>query len=477
MLALHGKILLQCSIDWQRLFEPDEKENPKFLLFKWFFLKILAFMKVCVIGTGYVGLVAGACFAEYGNDVICVDKDEKKISNLKNGIIPIYEPGLSELVLNNTKENRLKFTTSLSEGVKASEFVFIAVGTPTKADGTSDLSMVHGVAEEVGKAMDGYKIIVDKSTVPVGTADAVKKIIGENTSHEFDVVSNPEFLKEGAAIDDFMKPERVVIGADTEKAMEMMAELYSPFVLNGNPILKMSIRSAELTKYACNAFLATKISFSNEIANLCDAVGANYEDVRKGMGTDSRIGRQFLYAGIGYGGSCFPKDVQALIKTSQEVGSPVRIIEMVEEVNEAQKVRLLQKMIDHYKKEDFSGMTFAIWGLAFKPGTDDMREAPSIPLVLELHKRGAKIQAFDPVAKETSNYYFQGKVDYKDNPYEALRGADAMLLVTEWREFREPDFSKVKSLLKSAVVFDGRNQYKPGNMKKLGFSYHSIGTR
>jgi UDPglucose 6-dehydrogenase len=434
-------------------------------------------MKVCVIGTGYVGLVAGTCFAEYGNDVICVDKDAKKIENLKNGIIPIYEPGLSELVLNNTKENRLNFTTSLVDGVQASEFVFIAVGTPTKADGSSDLSMVHGVAQEIGKAMNGYKIVVDKSTVPVGTADDVKKILSENTKHPFDVVSNPEFLKEGAAIDDFMKPERVVIGADSGKALDMMAELYNPFVLNGNPILRMSIRSAELTKYACNAFLATKISFSNEIANLCDAVGANYEDVRKGMGTDSRIGRQFLYAGIGYGGSCFPKDVQALITTSKEAGSPVRIIEMVEEVNESQKVRLLQKIISHYKKEDLSGMTFGIWGLAFKPGTDDMREAPSIPLILELYKRGAKIQAFDPVAKETSNYYFQGKVEYKENPYDAIKDADAMLLVTEWREFREPDFKKVKSLMKSPVIFDGRNQYRPATMEKLGITYYSIGTR
>lgn len=433
-------------------------------------------MKVCVIGTGYVGLVAGTCFAEYGNDVICVDKDEKKIENLRNGIIPIYEPGLSELVLNNAKENRLQFTTSLKEGVEASDFVFIAVGTPTSADGSADLSMVYGVAKEVGLAMNGYKIVVDKSTVPVGTADAVKKILSETTKESFDVVSNPEFLKEGAAIDDFMRPERVVIGADSEKALDMMAELYSPFVLNGNPILRMSLRSAELTKYACNAFLATKISFSNEIANLCDAVGANYEDVRKGMGTDSRIGRQFLYAGIGYGGSCFPKDVQALIKTSQEYKSPMHILEMVEEVNESQKTRLLDKIIQHYKREDFHGLTFGIWGLAFKPGTDDMREAPSIPLITELHKRGAKIQAFDPVAKETSQVYFEGKVDYKENPYDALQDADAMLLVTEWREFREPDFDRIKSLLKQPVVFDGRNQYKPQNMSKLGFDYYSIGT-
>lgn len=434
-------------------------------------------MKVCVIGTGYVGLVAGTCFAEYGNDVICVDKDEKKIQNLRNGIIPIYEPGLSELVLNNAKENRLKFTTSLAEGVQASDFVFIAVGTPTSADGSADLSMVYGVAKEVGKAMNGYKIIVDKSTVPVGTADAVKKYVSENTKHEFDVVSNPEFLKEGAAIEDFMKPERVVIGAESEKALDLMTELYNPFVLNGNPILRMSLRSAELTKYACNAFLATKISFSNEIANLCDAVGANYEDVRKGMGTDSRIGRQFLYAGIGYGGSCFPKDVQALIKTSEQYNSTVRILQTVEEVNEAQKTRLLNKIIAHYGKEDLTGLTFGIWGLAFKPGTDDMREAPSIPLINELHKRGAKIQAFDPVSRETSEYYFHGKVEYKENPYDAIQGADAMVLVTEWREFREPDFGRMKTLLKAPVIFDGRNQYKPSSMAKLGFSYYSIGTR
>lgn len=444
---------------------------------KHFHIKTGIHMKVCVIGTGYVGLVAGTCFAEYGNDVVCVDKDEKKIENLRNGIIPIYEPGLSELVLNNAKENRLKFTTSLVNGVQSSDFVFIAVGTPTSADGSADLSMVYGVAKEIGKAMNGYKVVVDKSTVPVGTADAVKKIISENTNHPFDVVSNPEFLKEGAAIDDFMKPERVVIGADSTKALDMMAELYGPFVLNGNPILRMSLRSAELTKYACNAFLATKISFSNEIANLCDAVGANYEDVRKGMGTDSRIGRQFLYAGIGYGGSCFPKDVQALIKTSDQYGSPVRILKVVEEVNESQKTRLLTKIIEHYGKEDLTGLSFGVWGLAFKPGTDDMREAPSIPLIQALHKRGAKIRAFDPVARETSEVYFKGIVDYQENPYDTLDGADAMILVTEWREFREPDFDRIKSLLKIPVIFDGRNQYKPENMKKHGFEYYSIGTR
>lgn len=434
-------------------------------------------MKVCVVGTGYVGLVAGTCFAEYGNDVICVDKDAKKIDDLKRGVIPIYEPGLSELVERNHKEGRLKFTTSLPEAVVASEFVFIAVGTPTSDNGSADLRFVFAVAEEVGKAMDGYKIIVDKSTVPVGTADKVKEILTKFTKHPFDVVSNPEFLKEGAAIEDFMRPERVVIGAESEKAAKKMSELYSPFVLNGNPIITMSIRSAELTKYACNAFLATKISFVNEIANLCDAVGANYDDVRRGMGTDSRIGRQFLYAGIGYGGSCFPKDVRALLRTAEEVNAPMHIIQSVEDVNEKQKTRLTDKIFQHFGSQDMKGKTFGIWGLAFKPGTDDMREAPSIPLIYELHKNGAKIQAFDPAAMETSKYYFDGKVEYKKDAYSALQGADALLLLTEWREFREPDFQKIKSLLKSPLIFDGRNQYKPQMMAELGFSYYSIGNR
>ncbi|BDA79682.1 UDP-glucose 6-dehydrogenase [Leptospira kobayashii] len=434
-------------------------------------------MKVCVVGTGYVGLVAGTCFAEYGNDVICVDKDEKKIKDLEKGIIPIYEPGLSELVARNFAEGRLKFTTSLKDGVQASEFVFIAVGTPTSDNGSADLRFVFGVAEEVGKAMNGYKIIVDKSTVPVGTADQVRTIVAKNTTHPFDVVSNPEFLKEGAAIDDFMRPERVVIGADSAIASKKMSELYSPFVLNGNPILVMGVRSAELTKYACNAFLATKISFVNEIANLCDAAGANFEDVRKGMGTDSRIGRQFLYAGIGYGGSCFPKDVRALLRTAEEYKSSMHIIQSVEDVNEKQKTRLTDKIFEHFKTTDMKGKTFGIWGLSFKPGTDDMREAPSIPLIFELHKNGAKIQVFDPAAKETSKYYFDGKVEYKNDPYSTLQGADAMLLLTEWREFREPDFGKIKSLLSSPLVFDGRNQYKPSQMKELGFTYYSIGNR
>lgn len=434
-------------------------------------------MKVCVVGTGYVGLVAGTCFAEYGNEVICIDKDEKKINDLKNGIIPIYEPGLTELVIRNYNEGRLVFSTSLKEGVEKSEFVFIAVGTPTSDNGSADLRFVFAVAEEVGKAMNGYKIVVDKSTVPVGTADKVKEIIAKHTTHPFDVVSNPEFLKEGAAIEDFMRPERVVIGAESEKAAKKMSELYSPFVLNGNPILVMGIRSAELTKYACNAFLATKISFVNEIANLCDAVGGNFEDVRKGMGSDSRIGRQFLYAGIGYGGSCFPKDVRALLRTAEEYNSSMNIIQSVEDVNEKQKTRLTDKIFDYFKSKDMKGKTFAVWGLSFKPGTDDMREAPSIPLIYELHKNGAKIQAFDPAAMESSKYYLEGKVEYKKDPYSALQGADALLLLTEWREFREPDFNRMKTLLKTPLIFDGRNQYKPAYMKEIGYQYFSIGNR
>ncbi|TGK06391.1 UDP-glucose/GDP-mannose dehydrogenase family protein [Leptospira fletcheri] len=432
-------------------------------------------MKVCVIGSGYVGLVAGACFAEYGNNVICVDKDSKKIENLKNGIIPIYEPGLSELVLNNCKEKRLEFTVSLKEGVEKSDLIFVAVGTPTSADGSADLSAVFAVAEEIGKSMNGYKVIVDKSTVPVGTAAKVKEILSKNTKYEFDVVSNPEFLKEGAAIDDFMRPERVVIGADSDRASDLVAKLYAPFVLNGNPILRMGTVSAELTKYACNAFLATKISFANEIANLCESVGADYEDVRKGMGTDSRIGRQFLYAGIGYGGSCFPKDVRALIRTSEQFGRLLRIIQEVEAVNEDQKLRLFEKIESFYGKGGIKGKKFAVWGLAFKPGTDDMREAPSIPLLLKLHEEGAEIRAFDPVAKETSEIYFQGKVQYGEDAYSVLEGADALLLLTEWREFREPDLQRMKSLLKNHVIFDGRNQYRPDSLKKEGFEYFSIG--
>jgi UDPglucose 6-dehydrogenase len=432
-------------------------------------------MKICVIGTGYVGLVAGACFAEYGNTITCVDIDEAKISKLKKGIIPIFEPGLSELVIKNTNNHRLHFTTSLKEGVEKSQFIFIAVGTPTGANGEADLSMVYNVAKEIGSYMNGYKVIVDKSTVPVGTADKVKEIISKQTTHKFDVVSNPEFLKEGAAIEDFMRPERVIIGAESQEAADLMKELYNPFVLNGNPILVMSTRSAEVSKYAANSFLATKISFANEIANLCDAVGANYEDVRNGIGTDSRIGKKFLYAGIGYGGSCFPKDVRALLITAKEHNVPMHVVQKVEEVNESQKLRLLDKIKTHFKNESLNGKVFAVWGLAFKPMTDDMREAPSIPLLNALFKEGVSLRVYDPAAHETSLAYFQGKVDYKEDPYQTLKGADALLLLTEWREFREPDFEQIKELMKTPLIFDGRNQYAKKTMKRLGFTHYAIG--
>lgn len=432
-------------------------------------------MKICVIGSGYVGLVAAACFAEYGNHIIGVDIDEKKIQKLKEGIIPIYEPGLSELVVNNIKAKRLEFTTSLEYGVQNSDIIFIAVGTPTGAEGEADLSMVLSVAKDIGRYMNGYKIIVDKSTVPVGTADKVREVIRKETSHPFDVVSNPEFLKEGVAIEDFMRPERVIIGADDPRPAEVMRELYAPFVLNGNPIYIMSTRSAELTKYAANCFLATKISFANEIANLCDVVGANYEDVRKGIGSDSRIGNKFLYAGVGYGGSCFPKDVRALLKTARDYNSPMKVIQMVEQVNEEQKLKLVEKIHKHYQNQSLKGKKFAVWGLAFKPQTDDMREAPSIPIINKLYEEGVNLHVYDPAAHETSKVYFENKVTYASEPYEALKDADALLLITEWRVFREPDFNLMKQLMKTPLIFDGRNQYSKAIMKRFGFTHYGIG--
>lgn len=432
-------------------------------------------MKICIIGSGYVGLVAAACFAEYGNHIIGVDIDEKKIQKLKEGIIPIYEPGLSELVLNNIKAKRLEFTTSLEYGVQNSDIIFIAVGTPTGSEGEADLSMVLSVARDIGSYMNGYKIIVDKSTVPVGTADKVREVIKKETSHPFDVVSNPEFLKEGVAIEDFMRPERVIIGADDPRPAEVMRELYAPFVLNGNPIYIMSTRSAELTKYAANCFLATKISFANEIANLCDVVGANYEDVRKGIGSDSRIGNKFLYAGIGYGGSCFPKDVRALLKTAKDYNSPIKVIQMVEQVNEEQKLKLVEKIHKHFQNQPLKGKKFAVWGLAFKPQTDDMREAPSIPIINKLYEEGVDLHVYDPAAHETSKVYFENKVTYASEPYEALKDADALLLLTEWRVFREPDFELMKQLMKTPLIFDGRNQYSKAIMKRFGFTHYGIG--
>jgi UDPglucose 6-dehydrogenase len=430
-------------------------------------------MKIAVVGTGYVGLVAGACLAENGNDVICVDKDQSKVETLEAGRMPIYEPGLEELVRRNTHEQRLTFTTNLPEAVRASEIVFIAVGTPQGEDGSADLQHVLEVAHQIGKAINKYTVIVDKSTVPVGTAKKVKAAIESETSIPFSVVSNPEFLKQGAAIDDFMKPDRVVIGCDDEKSGEIMRALYAPFTRTGAPIMVMDTPSAELCKYAANAMLATRISFMNEIANVCELVGANAEAVRKAVGSDRRIGPSFLFPGIGYGGSCFPKDVKAMQKSAADAGYDFRILHAVEEVNQRQKSRLVEKMQAHFG--DLTGKTVALWGLAFKPRTDDMREAPAITIVEKLLSMGASVRAYDPEANQTARRVFGDRITYCQHSYEALEGADALAVVTEWNEFREPDFKKMKQLLKSPVVFDGRNIYSPEAMRGLGFQYFSIG--
>ena len=433
-------------------------------------------MKVSVVGTGYVGLVAGTCFAEYGNTVYCVDIDESKIENLKKGILPIYEPGLEELVLRNYESKRLIFTTSLEEAVNDSEVIFIAVGTPDGGDGRPNLKGVFKVAEDVGRFAPGYRILVDKSTVPVGTAKKVKQAATAQSKHAIDVVSNPEFLREGRAIEDFMKPERVVIGADSERAASVMKELYMPFVQDADDIIQTTIESAELTKYACNAFLAMKISFVNEIANLCDAVGANYLDVKKGLGTDSRIGKKFLNAGIGYGGSCFPKDVRALSMIAQDAGIRLPLVEQVESTNNHQKEVLVEKVKDYFAKNniDIKGSKLAVWGLAFKAGTDDMREAPSITIINQLLQAGARIHAADPVAFETSRHIFKDTITYEDM-YTVLDNADALLVLTEWSEYSEPDFDKMKSLMKSPVIFDGRNLYRDSQMKTNQFIHFGVG--
>jgi UDPglucose 6-dehydrogenase len=430
-------------------------------------------MKIAVVGTGYVGLVAGACLAENGNDVICVDKDETKINTLKSGKMPIYEPGLEEMVRRNTNESRLTFTTSLRDAVQASEIVFIAVGTPQGEDGSADLQHVLGVAREIGKAIDKYTVIVDKSTVPVGTAKKVQAAVASETSVPFSVVSNPEFLKQGAAIEDFMKPDRVVIGCDDPKAGEIMTALYAPFTRTGAPIMVMDTPSAELCKYAANAMLATRISFMNEIANVCELVGANAEAVRKAVGSDRRIGASFLFPGIGYGGSCFPKDVKAMLKSAADEGYDFKILHAVEAVNELQKSRLVEKMQEHFG--DLAGKVVALWGLAFKPRTDDMREAPAITIVEKLLAAGASVRAYDPEAMHTARRLFGDRIEYCEHSYDALKGADALVVVTEWNEFREPDFKKIKQLLKSPVVFDGRNIYSPETLRGLGFQYFSIG--
>jgi UDPglucose 6-dehydrogenase len=431
-------------------------------------------MRVCVVGTGYVGLVAGTCFAECGNDVVCVDVDDRKLALLREGKSPIYEPGLEELLRRNQKEGRLTFSNDLAAAVKRSLFCFIAVGTPEGADGSADLSAVLGVAAEIGRAMDGYRIVVNKSTVPVGTADRVRQALAAVTGHPFDVVSNPEFLKEGAAIEDFMKPDRVVIGSDSEKAIELMQELYAPFVRTENPILVMDNRSAEMTKYAANALLATRISFMNEVANLCERVGADVNLVRRGVGSDRRIGQHFLFPGVGYGGSCFPKDVQAMIHTAEEYGLDSAMLRAVDAVNDRQKHVLVHKVKARFG-DNLRGRTFAIWGLSFKPRTDDMREAPSLTVVEGLLKAGAQVQVHDPEALAEARRHFGDRVSYHAINYEALSGADALLILTEWNEFRRPDFARMKRLLKRPVIFDGRNLYEPDVMRENGFTYFPIG--
>jgi len=432
-------------------------------------------MKIAVVGSGYVGLVLGACLAENGNNVICVDKDQSKIDTLNAGRIPIYEPGLEELVRRNGQEERLTFTTQLGSAVQASEIVFIAVGTPQGEDGAADLQHVLAVARDIGRAMNKYTIVVDKSTVPVGTATRVREAIAKETTQSFSVVSNPEFLKQGAAIEDFMKPDRVVIGVEAgdDRAAALMKELYGPFTRTGAPILVMSTESAELSKYAANSILATRISFMNEIANVCELVGADVDAVRKAIGSDRRIGTSFLFPGVGYGGSCFPKDTQALLRSAADQGYDFQILRAVEDVNKRQKARLVEKMEQHFK--DVSGRTIALWGLAFKPRTDDMREAPAIPIIEQLLKKGATVKAYDPAATPVARRLFDGRIALCDRSYDALADADALAIVTEWNEFREPDFRKMRALMKTPVIFDGRNIYSPEQMQALGFTYFSIG--
>ncbi|MEH0157925.1 UDP-glucose/GDP-mannose dehydrogenase family protein [Limibacter armeniacum] len=431
-------------------------------------------MKIAVVGTGYVGLVSGTCFAETGNHVICVDNNEEKVDKLTNGRLTIYEPGLELLFHRNTKEGRLTFTTNLEEAVRESEIIFLALPTPPGEDGSADLSYVLGVAEELGHIIRDYKVIVDKSTVPVGTAEKVTAAIAKHAKVDFDVVSNPEFLREGVAVDDFMKPDRVVIGTSSERAKKVMHRLYEPFVRQGNPVYFMDERSAEMTKYAANSYLATRITFMNEIANLCEKLGANVDMVRIGMGSDSRIGKRFLFPGVGYGGSCFPKDVQALAKTARENDYDFRLLHSVMDVNDQQKFVLANKIKRHYG-ENLSGKTVAIWGLAFKPNTDDIREAPAIYIIEELLKAGAKVRAYDPEATENMQKIFGDQVDFVDHRYDALKDADCLAIITEWSIFRTPDFEYMGELMKEKVIFDGRNLYHLEDMKASGFFYNSIG--
>lgn len=431
-------------------------------------------MKICVIGTGYVGLVAGTCLADMGNNVICVDNDKEKIEKLKNGIVPIFEPGLEELIKNNVKESRLTFSSNLAEAVKSSKVCFIAVATPQDTDGSCNLNAVIAVTKEIAMNLNEYKVIVNKSTVPVGTADKLTKLIQELTDKPFDFVSNPEFLKQGAAVDDFLSPDRVIIGTNSEKASKIMKEIYTPYFKTANRIIFMDIKSAEMTKYAANAFLAAKISFINEMANICSKAGADIEQVRIGLSTDNRIGNKFLFPGIGFGGSCFPKDINALINTAHEYSCGCDMLEAVKKVNENQKNIFTKKIKDFYS-DDIKGKTFAIWGLSFKPKTNDMREAPSIVIINELLKHGASVNVYDPQAMNNAKKIFKDSVNYAVSSYAALQNAEALVLLTEWNEFRYPDFEKIKNMLKDKVIFDGRNQYNPDILKDYGIKYICIG--
>ena len=431
-------------------------------------------MKITVIGTGYVGLVAGACLADMGNDVICIDNNPNKIELLKKGIIQIYEPGLEELVKTNLAENRLVLSDDLEMAVKKSDVCFITVGTPQEEDGSADLKYVYEVSESIAKSMNRYKVIVNKSTVPVGTAKKVEEIIKQNTAYPFDVVSNPEFLKQGNAVDDFLHPDRIIIGSNSDKATKIMLDIYSSFCRAGNRVIVMDVKSAEMTKYAANSFLATKISFMNEIANLCEKVGANAEMVRVGISMDSRIGNKFLFPGLGYGGSCFPKDIKALIKTGTENGCDMSIIRAVDKVNKDQRDIFVEKIARRFNG-NLTGKTIGVWGLSFKPKTNDMREAPSITIINKLLDMGASIKAFDPKAMDCAKYHFADRIIYSKTAYKALENADCMLLLTEWNEFRHPDFDKIKSVMNSAIIFDGRNLYCSDKLKDIGFEYYNIG--
>ncbi|MCX8104695.1 MAG: UDP-glucose/GDP-mannose dehydrogenase family protein [Ignavibacterium album] len=436
-------------------------------------------MKLAVIGTGYVGLVSGTCFAEMGNNVICVDNNPDKLKKLNNGQVTIYEPGLELLYQRNFNQKRLRFTDDLKEATEFAEAIFLCLPTPQGEDGSADLTHVMEIASQIGdllKDSNEYKLIVNKSTVPVGTVSKVKEILLQKGAKNFDVASNPEFLREGFAVDDFMKPDRIVIGAETERAYKLLRNLYEPFVRQGNPIIEMDIRSAEVTKYAANSYLATRITFMNELANFCEKAGANVDLVRKGMGSDTRIGKRFLFPGIGYGGSCFPKDVNALIKTSMDFGSELTLLTLVDKINKEQRLRFFNKIKNHFDG-NLKDKSFAVWGLAFKPNTDDMREAPSVPVIKMLIESGAKVIAFDPAAMENARFYLNDSIEYAGNMYDALPDADALIIFTEWNEFRNPDFQKVKSLLKQPLIFDGRNVYDLDDMEELGFTYYSIGRK